>query len=54
MAAAVAMGLAKICSHWEKTKLDVMPQGAAPVAFRDEGEEHLRFLGPLGEVAQVV
>ena len=26
MAAAVAMGLAKICSHWEKTRLDVMPK----------------------------
>ena len=29
-------------------------QGAAFVAFGDEGEEHLRFLGTLGQVAQVV
>ena len=26
MAAAVAMGLAKMCSHWEKTRLEVMPR----------------------------
>ena len=26
IAAAVAMGLVKMCSHWEKTKLDVMPR----------------------------
>ena len=26
MAAAVAMGLAKMCSHWEKTKLEVIPR----------------------------
>ena len=26
MAAAVAIGLAKMCSHWEKTRLDVMPR----------------------------
>ncbi len=25
-AAAVAIGLAKMCSHWEKTRLDVMPR----------------------------
>ena len=25
MPAAVAIGLAKMCSHWEKTRLDVMP-----------------------------
>ena len=29
-------------------------QGATLVAFGDEGEEHLRFLGTLGQVAQVV
>ena len=26
MAAAVAIGLAKMCSHWENTKLDVIPK----------------------------
>ena len=26
MATAVAMGLAKTCSHWEKTKFDVIPK----------------------------
>ena len=25
MAAAVAIGLAKMCSHWEKTRLEAMP-----------------------------
>ena len=29
-------------------------QGPAFVAFGDEGEEHLRFLSTLGQVAQVV
>ena len=29
-------------------------QGAAFVAFGDEGEEYFRLLGPLGQVAQVV
>ena len=54
MAAAVAIGLAKMCSHWEKTRLGGDPQGPAFVAFGDEGEEHLRFFSTLGQVAQVV
>ena len=29
-------------------------QGPAFVAFRDEGEEDFRFLGALGQIAQVV
>ena len=62
MAAAVAMGLAKMCSHWEKTRACPQPrlgvggdaQGAALVALGDEGEEHLRLFGPLGQVPEVV
>ena len=62
MAAAVAMGLAKMCSHWDKTRgEDVLPlgedqvggdaQGPALVALGYEGEEHLGLLGTLGQVA---
>ena len=40
IAAAVAMGLAKMRSHSEKTRFDVMPNAA----FGDQGEEDLRFL----------
>ena len=54
MAAAVAIGLAKMRSHLEKTRCGRDAQGPAVVAFGDEGEEHLGLLGTLGQVAQVV
>ena len=52
IAAAVAMGLAKMRSHSEKTRFDVRPNDRR-CRFGDEGEEDLRFLGALGQVAQV-
>ena len=48
------MGLAKMRSHSEKTRFDVMPNGPALVAFGDECEEDLGLFGALGQVAQVV
>ena len=54
IAAAVAMGLAKMRSHSEKTRFDVMPSDPALVTFGDEGEEDLLLLGALEQVAQVV
>ena len=47
MAAAVAIGLAKMRSHSEKTRFDVMPSDPALVTFGDEGEEDLLLLGAL-------
>ena len=54
MAAAVAIGLEKMRSHRQKPRFEVIPSDPALVAFGDEGEEDLRFLGALVKVAQVV
>ena len=38
MAAAVAIGLAKMCSHWEKTRLEAMP--GLMILANDRAPEH--------------
>ena len=54
MAAAVAIGLAKMCSHLGEDQVGRDAQGPAFVAFGDEPEEHLGAFGLLGQVPQVV
>ena len=38
IAAAVAIGLAKMCSHWEKTRLEAMP--GLMILANDRPPEH--------------
>ena len=54
MAAAGAMGLAKMSSRYEKTRLEGDAHGPSFVAFGDEREEDLGLLGTLGQADQVV
>ena len=54
MAAAVAIGLAEMCSPLGEDQVGRDAQGPAFVAFGDERKEHLGLLGPLGQVPQVV
>ena len=54
MAAAVAMGLAKMRSPLREDQVGRNAQGPPFVAFGDEGEEDLGLLGALGQVSQVI